>query len=48
MHELGELLLLSSSQVVLHLLLRLGQRSLLYDDMQGLLKEFYSTDQDKG
>ncbi|XP_061950001.1 uncharacterized protein LOC133673263 isoform X2 [Populus nigra] len=38
----------SSSKVVLHLLLRLGQRSLLYDDMQGLLKEFYSTDQDKG
>ncbi|KAG6753043.1 hypothetical protein POTOM_043087 [Populus tomentosa] len=38
----------SSSKVVLHLLLRLGQRSLLYDDMQGLLKEFYSTDLDKG
>ncbi|KAJ6711391.1 hypothetical protein OIU79_007775 [Salix purpurea] len=52
--ELPKLLVLlgnrhpSSSKVVLHLLLRLGQRSLLYDDMQGLLKEFYSTDQDKG
>ncbi|KAJ6330565.1 hypothetical protein OIU76_009205 [Salix suchowensis] len=38
----------SSSQVVLHLLLRLGQHSLLYDEMQCLLKEFYSTYQDEG
>ncbi|CAK7342019.1 unnamed protein product [Dovyalis caffra] len=37
-----------AAQVVLHLLLRLGQHSLLYDEMQGLLKEFYSTDQDGG
>uniref|UniRef100_A0A6N2N696 Pre-rRNA-processing protein Ipi1 N-terminal domain-containing protein n=1 Tax=Salix viminalis TaxID=40686 RepID=A0A6N2N696_SALVM len=37
----------SSSQVVLHLLLRLGQHSLLYDEMQCLLKEFYSTYQDE-
>ncbi|XP_061963933.1 uncharacterized protein LOC133688459 [Populus nigra] len=34
--------------VVLHLLLRLGQCSLLYDEMQCLLKEFYSTYQDEG
>ncbi|KAF9690196.1 hypothetical protein SADUNF_Sadunf01G0170500 [Salix dunnii] len=52
--ELPKLLVLlgnqhpSSSKVVLHLLLRLGQRSLLDDDMQGLLKEFFITDQDKG
>ncbi|KAF9680808.1 hypothetical protein SADUNF_Sadunf06G0159900 [Salix dunnii] len=38
----------SSSQVVLHLLLCLGQHSLLYDEMQCLLKEFYSTYQDEG